>query len=306
MEKGDVIEIKNAYTREWQDTIRVNFGERTTLKKVEEDKLPEISYQPKPCKIADLRNTFGPVEVTVKVLEISKRDIDMEGEKREVFSGRIGDETGKAQFTAWHDFDLKKGEVINISGGYARFWKGIPQLVFDERAEVKKVDKKIEVSSEKIPLHKLVEGRGGLDVAVEGTVIEIRDGSGYIERCPECKRVIQNGECRIHGKVRSVPDLRAKVIVDDGTAGIGVIIGRGLTEKLIGKDLEECREIASGKGNEEVLKLLEKSLLTRVIFLRGNAIGDEYGTTLIAREAELIEKNPKEEVTNLLHRVEEL
>lgn len=306
VEKGDVIEIKNAYTREWQDNIQVNFGERTVVKKVDDDKLPEISYQPKLCKIADLHSTFGPVEVQVKILDISKREIETGGETRTVFSGVLGDETGKAQFTAWHDFKIKKNDVIRISGGYARFWKGIPQLVFDERAEVNKIDRNIEVSSEKIPLHKLVERKGGLDVVVEGTVIEIRDGSGYIERCPECKRPIQDGECRIHGKVKGVPDLRAKIVVDDGTAGIGAIIGRELTEKLIEKNLDECKKLASNNGGDAVMELLQKNLLTKLISLRGNAIGDEYGTTLIAREAEIVKQNLKEEVANLLQRVEEL
>ncbi|HEC94399.1 MAG TPA: DNA-binding protein [Thermoplasmatales archaeon] len=304
VEKGDVVEINNAYTREWQGVVQVNFGERTVVKKVEDSRLPEISYEPKPYKIADLHTAFGEVEVTAKILDVSEKDVEVNGEKKRVYVGMLGDETGKAQYTAWHDFKLKKGDVVRIVGGYTRFWKGIPQLTFDERAKVEKVAKEIEVSSQKIPLHKLVERRGGLDVSVEGTVIEIRDGSGFIERCPECNRLIQNGECRIHGKVKGVSDLRAKIVVDDGTAGIGAVIGRDLTERLIGKSLEECKDIVSKKGVDAVMELLEKSLAAKRVSLRGNALGDEYGTTLIAREAEVVNQDIRKEATVLLQEME--
>ena len=51
---------------------------------------------------------------------------------------------------------------------------------------MEKLSEEMKVSSPTLPLYKLVEMRGGIDVTTEGTVIEIRDGSGYVERCPEC------------------------------------------------------------------------------------------------------------------------
>lgn len=303
-DKGDVIEIRNAYSREWQGNVQINMGERTGIKKLEENVLPEISKEPKKCKIVDIYNTFGPIEIKAKILSISEREVEIEGAKRKIFSGILGDETGKAQFTAWQDFDLKEGDTVKLTGCYARFWKGIPQIVIDERVKLEKSSKDIEVESPDLPLHKLVEMKGGIDVSTEGTIIEIMESSGYIERCPECNRLIRNNECRIHGKVKGEADLRLKLVIDNGFAGIGVIVGRELTEKLIGKTLDDCKKIIKKDGEGKLLEEIKNMLLTKRIKLRGNAFGDEYGTILIARDAELLEENIKEEAERLLQLLE--
>ena len=306
VEKGDVVEISNAYTREWKGAVQLNFGDRVSIKKTDKDKLPESAFQPKKFKVNELRSGLGSVDVTARILEVNEREAEVNGETKKVFSGTLADETGKAQFTSWHDFKLKEGDVFRITGGYIKSWKGIPQLTFDDRATVKKLDKsKIpmgELELVKMPLHILVQKRGALDVEVEGTVIEIRPGSGVIMRCPVCSRVIQNGECSIHGKVSGKPDLRLKLVLDDGTGSVSSILNRELTEKLLGKTLEECK-----KMNESVLlDEINKMLFAHKISMRGNALGDEFGTSLIAREAKLVEVDVKEEAERLSQELEDL
>jgi len=311
IEKGDVMEVSNAYTREWQGMVQLNFGDRVKIEKTGEEKLPESAYEPKEVKIKDLRSGLGTVEVTARILDLNEREAEVSGEVKKVFSGVIGDETGKAQFTSWHDFDLKKGDVVRISGGYIKSWKGIPQLTFDEKAVVKKLDasklSKEEVQTRKMPLHLLVEKRGALDVEVEGTVIEIRDGSGLIMRCPECNRVLQNDECKIHGKVKGKPDIRIKLVVDDGTGSVNGIISREITEKLLGKTLEECKKIVEKSKDENVLAdEINNMLFARRINMRGNALGDEFGTTIIAKNAQLVDVDIKEESARLSQELEGL
>jgi len=299
VEKGDVLEISNAYTREWQGAVQLNLGDRVNIKKTDKDKLPESAFKPRELKVIDFRSGLGEVEVTARILEINSREAEIGGETKKVFSGTLADETGKAQFTSWHDFKLKKDEVFKITGGYIKSWKGIPQLTFDDRATVKKLDKnkipKVDLKPTKIPLYILLEKKGALDVEVEGTIIEIRPGSGVIMRCPECNRSVQNGECSIHGKVNGAPDLRLKLVVDDGTGSIGSVLNKDLTEKLLNKSLEECK-----KMNEDVLlNEMNKILFARKISLRGNALGDEFGTNLIAKDAKLVDIDVKKEADRL-------
>jgi len=311
IEKGDVIELSNAYTREWQGTLQINLGDRVSIKKTEEE-LPESAYEPKEVKIKDLRSGLGIVEVTARIIDLNEREAEVDGETKKVFSGVIGDETGKAQFTSWHDFKLKEGDVVKISGGYIKSWKGIPQLTFDEKAVVKKLDadklSKDELQTRKMPLHLLVEKRGALDVEVEGRVIEIRDGSGFIMRCPECNRAIQNGECKIHGKVKGKPDIRVKLVVDDGSGSVNGIISKEVTEKLLGKTLEECRKIVekSGSDNDVLVDEINDVFFARRINLQGNALGDEFGTTVIAKNASFVDVDVKEEASRLSQELEGL
>ena len=108
IEKGDVVEISNAYTREWQGAVQLNLGDRVKINKTDKDKLPESAFEPREIKVKDLHSGIGAVETTVKIIEIKEREAEVEGVKKKVFSGIIADETGKAQFTSWHDFKIKE------------------------------------------------------------------------------------------------------------------------------------------------------------------------------------------------------
>jgi replication factor A1 len=299
VEKGDVVEISNAYTREWQGAIQLNLGDRVSIKKTDKEKLPESAFKPRELKVKDLRSGIGSVDVVVRILEVKERETSVDGETKKVFSGIIADETGKAQFTSWHDFKFKKDDVFQITGGYIKSWKGIPQLTFDERATVKKLDKskipKGDLELTKMPLHMLVEKRGALDVEIEGTIIDVRPGSGVISRCPECNRTLQNEECSIHGKVSGTSDLRLKLIIDDGTGSVSSILNRELSEKLIGKTLEDCKKM----NETDLLNEINKMFFARTISLRGNALGDEFGTSLIAQDVKLVDIDLNKEAERL-------
>jgi len=306
IKRGDVIMVSNAYTREWQGNVQLNFGDRTNIEKTDKDKLPKDTFEPKKFRIKDLKSGLGLVDVKAMILDLNEREVKINGESKKVFSGTIGDETGKAQFTSWHNFKLTEGDTFQITGGYVKSWKGIPQLTFDEKAKVKKIEKKKisknDVKIRKMLIHELVEERGALDVEVEGTIIEIRPGSGFIMRCPECNRTLQNSECNIHGNVKAKPDLRIKLVVDDGTAAVNSIINKELTEKILGETLEECKNMADNTLSEKMKKLL----FAQRINLKGNALGDSFGTTIIVKDMEFIHIDIKEETEKLSQELERL
>jgi replication factor A1 len=311
IEKGTVIEISNAYTREWQGDTKLNLGDRTKVEKTDESKVPESSLEPREYKMKDLRSGLGVVEVTARILEINKREVEVDGQKKSVYSGILGDETGKAQYTSWHDFKLKAEDVVKISGGYVKSWKGIPQLTFDEKATVEKVDankiSKKDIKTRKLPLHELVERYGALDVEVEGTIIQIREGSGLVQRCPECNRVLQGCDCSIHGAVKGVSDLRIKLVIDDGTGAVSGIINKDSTEKLLGKTIDELAKMLEKSEDKNIIvEEINNTLFAHRINLQGNALGDEFGITIIVKDAKLTDIDIEAESEKLSKELEEL
>ena len=59
-------------------------------------------------------------------------------------------------------------------------------------------------------------------------------------------------------------------------------------------------------NNEDLLDDVNTKLFARRIILKGNALGDEFGTTIIPKSAELIDVNLNKERENLLKEIEEL
>ncbi|MDG6229790.1 MAG: hypothetical protein QCH96_07480 [Candidatus Thermoplasmatota archaeon] len=281
--KGDIVEVANAYTREWQGTIQLNLGDRTHVEKKDESVLPKEAFEPKKCVIKDLHSNMGTVDIITVILDIEKKEVEVGGEKKTVFSGVLGDETGKTPFTAWMDFKLKKGDTIHIVGGSIRSWKGVPQISFDENATVEKAEKKInpkDVPVRRLMMYEAVEHPGLYDVEVAGDVIEIQTGSGLIMRCPECNRMLFNNECRTHGVVEGQVDIRLRCSIDDGTGSVSAIFDRGLSEQLLGKTLDECKNMNPTDLSDMILK----EVFAHQFCLRGNSLRDRFGITFLVQE----------------------
>jgi replication factor A1 len=309
LEKGDVVSVKGAYTKEYRGRIEVHFGNRVTVRKEDPSTIGASDVAQGPPKVVtvnQIRDSMGYVEVKARVLSVAPKDITVQGEEKTIYSGTIADQTGRIQFTAWSDFGLKAGELVKISRATVKSWRGIPQVNFDDRAELLRVKEKFptveELSRASIVPISDVAGRGGAaDVSVRGTIVEVRDGSGLIMRCQECKRALQKGTCKVHGRVEGYPDLRIKAVVDDGTGSISAVFGREITEKLMEFTLEECMDKARQAMNFDAIKdSLDEKLLFRVLDVGGNVTADAYGLSMIAKEAELVTPDTKDEIEKLL------
>jgi replication factor A1 len=151
----------------------------------------------------------------------------------------------------------------------------------------------------------LMDMGGAIDAAVEGIIIDIKDGSGLIFRCPECKRVLQKGVCRIHGEVDGRPDLRIKAVLDDGTGALTAVMGKDITEKLLGKNVEECQKIAKQAMDQSVIRdELKNLLMATPIRISGDATMDDFGIMLISKDAKLKSLDMQTEARNMLEELE--
>lgn len=304
LQKGDVVRIKNASSSEWEGQPRLSLSEWSEVEKLDRD-LEPVQRTPRKLSLADLRPGLSNVEARVKILSIEEREVTVGDVRKQVFSGIMADETGKMRYSAWHDFSLHEGDVIRIKGAYVRKWRGAPQLVFDEKSTVEKLDEEVVVQEKVLPIHKIVEAEGAVDALTQGTVIEIRRDSGIIFRCPQCNRKIRDGVCEEHGEVQGVEDLRIKVVLDDGTGAVDVIFGRDISERLLGKTLEAYLATAREAMDYEVVHdEIVNHLLMVPLRIRGDSIPSDFIITLFAEEAEPVQLDYKREAEEILSQLE--
>ncbi len=310
VEKGDTISVQNAYANMWNDKPQVNISSKSSVSLIDPDEVPDFDSEAQPCKLEDLREGMNNLKVKARILQVEKKMVNTKNGEKELFSGTLADETGKAQFSAWYDFGLEEDDIVEIEGGYVRSWRGIPQFSFDDSAELEFLDDDELPPAEELrektvmTISALAKRGGAVDAVVDAVMIDIKSGSGLIFRCPECGRVVQKGACRVHGKVEGDPDLRVKGILDDGTGALTVIANKELTEELLGYDLEKALDIAKDKMNQDVIQdELEDELIAQPLRTVGNVTSDEYGLMLIADEIQFKAVDVEEEARELLDEV---
>ena len=311
LEKGAVYNFKNCYCKLWNEKVQINLGNRGRVEPasgVTMD-LPERTIQTtsRECKIGDITDGMGNVTVTGRILSAEARDVTVKGAPKTVYSGIMADDTGKIQYSAWNDFSLKEGETICVKNAYIRSWKGIPQLNLGDRCEVSRVNVDFETVDTASPLKTVDEVSrigGGLDITIEGLIVDIKAGSGLIRRCPQCNRSILNGTCTAHGQVEGIPDLRLKVVVDDGTGAIGAIINRTDTEKLTGVSMAAAQGLASVQGEGIVGREMAGKALMKRVRITGNVMSDNFGPSMIVKKMDTVEVDLEGEAAKLLEEVE--
>ncbi|MFP4000575.1 MAG: hypothetical protein ACOCTN_07960 [Candidatus Natronoplasma sp.] len=310
MEKGDTIKLEGAYVNMWNDKPQVNIGSKASIKKIKEEEVPQFERKAQKLDLKDIREDMQNLEVKARLMSIEEKTVNTDDGEKTLFSGVMADETGKAQFSAWHDFGLEEDNVVRVRGGYVRSWRGIPQYSFDENANVKILDDDELPDAEDLKetstytISDLAKRGGAVDAIVEAVMIDIKSGSGLIFRCPECNRVIQKGACRVHGKVDGEADLRVKGILDDGTGALTVVINRELTEEILGYDMDKAMEIAKDEMNQDVIRdEIEEKLIAQPLMVRGNVTSDDYGLMLIADEVESKTIDVEKEAREMLDEV---
>ena len=103
----------------------------------------------------------------------------------------------------------------------------------------------------------------------------------------------------MHGTVEGKADMRMKLVLDDGTGSVSAILGKNLTEKLLGKTM------ADFKNDDSLIEEMNALLFGHRISVQGNALGDQFGITVIAREAKRADFNIAAEAERLSQELEE-
>ena len=295
-ESGDVVEVLNAYSKSWNDKITLNINEGS-MRKIQDEELEQldlgtakntINQSSGEVELVNLKPGMTNVSVKLRVIDIETRSITVKGEAKTIFGGTVGDKTGTCRFTSWEDHNIIAGKAYHIENGYVKEFNG-PDLQFGEYTKF------TEIESDELPslqhyengvqysLAQLDERNGASDAVIEGHVFNIREGSGLIFRDKDTNRLVRNGDDRKN----AAPDLRIKMIFDDGSGSCTAYLNREITEKVLGRDLDSCLEfVKENFGPEALMDEIEDALLLKPLKLRGFARSDEYGLSFFAKSCE--------------------
>ncbi len=297
IERGTILRAVGAEVREFRGRPELVFTWKTKIGPAGPAELPRLDGDRLPRRtVRELRGGDEGFRLEVRILAVAAKPVSVGEERRVVYEGLLADGTGVLAFSSWSDHGLAAGTAVSIAGGYVRSFRGRRQLVLDEGSRLARIAPEGLPEAAELqrrpprPIAELEADGGGELAVIEGMAVGLLPPSGLVQRCPACRRLVTSGLCRVHGAVAGVPDLRARIVLDDGTGAATVAAGREETERLWGTSLERARELLREVTDPSVLEeQLAEAVVGRRFVVRGSATCDDFGLTLTPESIETSE-----------------
>lgn len=288
VDRGTVLRAAPVTVREFRGRPELSFSWKTRVEPASDAELPDVPPDALPQRtVAELQPRDEGFRLDVRLLRVQPKTVTVGQDRRQIFEGVAADASGTVAFTAWTDFRLQPDEVVRLAGAYVRTFRGRPQLVLDERSRVERLEADAVppapalVATTPRRLDLVESARGGELVRVRGVVVGLLPPSGLVYRCPECGRAVAKGICRVHGSVTGVADLRARLVLDDGTSGATVNLDRSQTEALWGRSLGAALDQLRSTPDPTVLEEeLFDAVFGRRLEVEGRASVDDFGVSV--------------------------
>ena len=310
-EVGSLIKIDRAQIRRFRDTPEINIGDLSKIEPFHDSSFASMDdlQSVNRSTISELRDGARDIEITVQVENWQARTFtNADGEERTVRSGDEMDPTGRCRLTSWGEMSPEPGAFLHLKGARVQYWQGSPDLVIDSAEQV------IDLSDPpwdaidpadhwvEVDLTDLVNGGSRRGIRTSGTVVAIANNSGIIERCPECRRVMRDGECAEHGPQRGEEDVRLRFVLDDGVSNASTLIGKEATEALTGMDQGQIRDAIDASTRAGFIATLRERFLARKLHINGRAMVDTQGAILMADSVEVDTRTPEEAANEVMAR----
>ena len=292
-EVGTLLKFSRANIRRFRDTPELNLGRTTNV---------EVFHD---ANFADAESLAESSHLTISQLKDGSRDITMvvqlqslierkfagsDGEEKVVMSGEILDPTGRCKCSAWCEMKYSEDELpvtLRLNNVRVRMWQGIPDVTIDNLEQITKLDETPWESIDPdnhvidVDLNELAAGSSRMGISTEGTVVSVRDDCGVIYRCPECRRVLRDDTCAIHGSVQGNKDIRLRLVIDNGNVTSSLIISSQATLEWLSLDQATFEENLSLDGQAQFVQQLRNDNLGRRVKVGGRCINDNQGMMII-------------------------
>ena len=310
-DEGALVKIVGASVRKFRETPEIQINDGTVIETYRDTSFPEIDElaESEKVSISELRDGMRDVSITLQVENWNQRTFETkDGDSRVVRSGDVMDPTGRCRLTAWCEFDPKPGDTIRIEGGRVQSWQGSPDLVIDSLEQTMSLSEtpweKIDPDNHwiDVDLTSITKGGSRRGIATNGVIVAINSGSGIIERCPECRRMLRDGSCSEHGPQRGDEDLRLRFVLDNGVSNVNLYMGREASEKFLGMSMDDVKSEISNIGNDAFVSNLRNRVLSRKVMVHGFCRVDDQGAMVFADRMEVMDPKPAEEAEEVMQR----
>ena len=303
VEIGQLVKIDNATVKSFRDTPEINIGRATRVEPYHDASFSGVEELEKmnQMDISSLSDGSRDVNITVEIHEWEKRTFTRDGVEKYLWSGKIADNTGQCRMSAWQDLPISEDDLpvcVKLSGVRVRAWQGIPDITVDRADQVEVLaetpwEEKVDLSNQEIDISvsELARGSGRIGVKTQGVFVSIRDDSGVIMRCPECRRTLKDGVCSVHGAVEGNQDIRLRFVIDDGAGNVSVILNSECTQMLLGIDEKSIKAKVQEMGDDGFVSDLRRQFFAKMLSVSGRFLKDENGSMFIADKVSLVEED---------------
>ena len=185
--------------------------------------------------------------------------------------------------------------TVRLSGVRVRAWQGIPDITVDKAEQVDFLestpwDSSIDLKEHmvEVDLTDLVNSSSRVGIKTNATVVSVREDTGIIQRCTQCRRVLRDGVCAQHGNVESVEDIRMRLVIDDGMSTASLLVNKEATLNLLESDEDKVKKDLESMGKMDFVQTVRDRLLGRKIEALGRSIVDDQGAMILADSVSLI------------------
>ncbi len=303
LEVGQLVKVDGATVRSFRDTPELNFGRTTTIEAYHDASFgsAEDLNASSALTIAGLRDGARDVTCVVEVHEWQKRTFTREGQERHLWSGRVADPSGQCRMSAWIDLPISVDDLpitVRLTGVRVRAWQGVPDITVDEAKQVEVLKESpweasidLDNHAVDVSLDDLAIGSGRVGVATEGYVVSVRDDSGLIARCSDCRRVLRDGTCIDHGVQQGDEDVRLRLVVQGDAESLSVFVGREAALAALGLEMDRLRAVIDDLGAATWVQSLRARWLGRRVKLSGRLLVDERSSMFMADGFEALEED---------------
>lgn len=231
VKEGDTLLIEEASTKERAGAISINVGKRTSVTVNPQITDSEKPAPPKATRIKDLPQASGMVivEGTLTETPILTEVLSKDGEKIEVASSRIRDETGEARVSFWRTLARRAVEIplkmrVRLVGMRFRVGMGGEiELSSDPLTTLEIMGKTEDQLLPTEEVKRLVELRPGESGTIRAMILEVSEKSFMYATCSNCMGRVDFEDdevtCSSCGIIKDIsPQLLLHLKIDDGTA----------------------------------------------------------------------------------------